>query len=250
MVHELPRGARLGVAHGNALADGLFLPQRRAESLALAHKVECALDGLRAVANRHRRQRNAFGLKVLHHRIKAFALFAKQIARRDAAVVKHQLSGVGRQPAGLVERTPHRKPGCAFFDDEHRHVMPRRASFGSDEIQVSMHAVGDEHLGAVEHPVASIALRGCAHARHVRTCAGLRDADRCDGVAPDDAWQITRLLRRRARMVQVRAGHVRVHQHRDDEAAESGLRQRFGKHQVGQRVGLAPAILRLVHQAK
>ena len=57
-------------------------------------------------------------------------------------------------------------------------------------------------------------------------------------------------MRRRARMVQVRAGHVGVHQHSDDEAGKGGLRQRLGKHQVGQRIALAAAVLALVHEAQ
>ena len=39
-------------------------------------------------------------------------------------------------------------------------------------------------------------------------------------------------------------------QHADDEARKRGLRQRFGKHQIGKRVGLGTAIFAAVHQAK
>jgi hypothetical protein len=51
-------------------------------------------------------------------------------------------------------------------------------------------------------------------------------------------------------VVQVRAGHVGVDQHGDDEAGVGGLAQRLGKHQVGQRVGLGAAIGLFVHQAE
>ena len=51
-------------------------------------------------------------------------------------------------------------------------------------------------------------------------------------------------------MVQVRAGHVGMDQHGDDEAAKGGLRQGFGKYQVGQRIGLGTAVLAVVHEAE
>ena len=49
-------------------------------------------------------------------------------------------------------------------------------------------------------------------------------------------------------MVQVRARHVGVHEHGDDEAAEGRLRERFGEHQVGQRIGLRAAMFAGIHQ--
>ena len=51
-------------------------------------------------------------------------------------------------------------------------------------------------------------------------------------------------------MVQVRAGHVGVHQHGNDEAGKGRLRQGFGKHQVGHGIGTAAAQLGVVHQAE
>ena len=76
-----------------------------------------------------------------------------------------------------------------------------------------------------------------ADARHVGAGARLGDAHGGDQLAGDHAAQVLVLLRRVARVVQVRAGHVGVDQHGDDEAGEGGLRQRLGEHQVGQRVG-------------
>jgi hypothetical protein len=61
-------------------------------------------------------------------------------------------------------------------------------------------------------------------------------------LAGDHLAQVGLFLRLIAGVVQVRAGHVGVHQHGDDEAGEGGLAQRFGEHQVGQRVGVATAI--------
>ena len=47
------------------------------------------------------------------------------------------------------------------------------------------------------------------------------------------AREVLLFLRGTARMVQVRARHVGVDQHRDDEAAEGRLRQRLGEDEVG-----------------
>ncbi len=49
-------------------------------------------------------------------------------------------------------------------------------------------------------------------------------------------------------MLQVRARHVGMDQHRDDEAAEGRLRQRLGKDQVGQCIGIATAEPAIEHQ--
>ena len=57
-------------------------------------------------------------------------------------------------------------------------------------------------------------------------------------------------MRRSAGVVQMRTGHVGVHQHADNEAGKGGLRQAFCKHQIGQGVGLGATVLALVHQAK
>ena len=99
--------------------------------------------------------------------------------------------------------------------------MARRAGFCGDEIQIRMNAVGNEHFGAIEQPVVAIPFCRGAHARHVRAGTGFGNAHRRDDVAGDHSRQITRLLRRRARVVQVRAGHIGMHQHGDDEATKS-----------------------------
>ena len=153
------------------------------------------------------------------------------------------------QPVFFSAR-PTREAGRALLHDEHRHVALAAAGLGGDEVQVGVHAVGDEHLGAVEHPVVALTLRRGADARHVGAGARLGDADRRDQLAGDHLAQVLVLLRRAARVVQVRAGHVGVDQHGDDEAGEGRLRQRLGEHQVGQRVGLRAAVRALVHQAE
>jgi hypothetical protein len=138
------------------------------------------------VAHGHGRQRDALGLEVLHHRVEALALLAQQVAGRDAHVVEDQLGGVGRQPARLLQRAAHGEARRAFLDDEHRHVALAGARLGGHEIQVGVHPVGDEHLGAVEHPLVAFAPRRGADARHVGAGARLGDAHGGDQLAGDD----------------------------------------------------------------
>ena len=56
----------------------------------------------------------------------------------------------------LSSARPTREAGRALLDDEHRHRVRARAGLGGDEVQVGVHAVGDEELGAVQHPLAAV----------------------------------------------------------------------------------------------
>ena len=113
-----------------------------------------------------------------------------------------------------------------------------------------MHAIGDENFGAVEHPVVTVFFRGAAHACQVRARAWFGHGNRTNGVACNDAGHVLGFLRLGARMVQMRAGHVGVHQHADDETGKRGLRQGLGKHHIGQGISFSTAIFTLKHQAK
>ena len=124
------------------------------------------------------------------------------------------------------------------------------AGLGGYEIQVGMHPLGDENLGAVEHPVVTVFFRGAAHTGQVGARAWFGHGNRTNGVACNDAGHVLGFLRLGARMVQMRAGHVGVHQHADDETGKRGLRQGLGKDQIGQGIGFCTAVVTLEHQAK
>ena len=111
--------------------------------------------------------------------------------------------------------------------------MPRGTRFSRHKIHIGMYAIGDEHLASVDDPLVAVLAGGGAHTGHIRARAWLADAHGGDQFATDNPRQIFGFLRSAARMVQVRAGHVGVNQHRDDEAAKGGLAQGLGKHQVG-----------------
>ena len=202
------------------------------------------------MAHGHRRQGDALGLEVFHHRREAAVDLAQALAVGDTAVVEVQLGGVGAEPAGLLKSAPDREARRAFFYRKHGDGVARGASARGHEVEVSVHAVGDEELAAMDDPAIAIAPRCAAHARHVRARAGLSDGHGRDGLAAGDARHPARQLLRRAGVVKVRCGHVGVHEHGDDEAAKRALRQRLGEHQVGHRVRAATAMLGRKHQAE
>ena len=94
-------------------------------------------------------------------------LLAQQVAGGNAHIVKNQLGGVRRQPAGFLERAADREAGRSFFNNEDRHVSPARTGLGGHKVQIGMHAIGDEHLGAVDHPFVAFTPRVGADAGHV-----------------------------------------------------------------------------------
>jgi hypothetical protein len=113
-----------------------------------------------------------------------------------------------------------------------------------------MHAVGDEHLGAVEHIAVAVAARGGANALDVGAGARLGDADRDDLPAGDDIGHPAILQRRRAGVEQMHRGHIGMNQHRDRHAREGRSTEFFGQYDRGQRVHLRAAILRGIADAE
>jgi hypothetical protein len=241
------RRARLGVEHRQALAHRLLVPQRAAEGLARAHVLERQAQRLLAVAHRHRTQRDALGLEVLHHGVEALAFLAQEVAGGHAHAVEVQLGRVRTAPAGLVELAAHTEARSAPLHREDGNLARRLASACSHEDEFGVHAGGDVELAAVDHPVVAVAAGARAHARHVRARPGLGDGHRRDRAPGRDAGHPARQLRGAAGMVQMRAGHVGVHEHGHDEAAEGALAQRLGKHEIGERIGSRAAVLGGVH---
>ena len=68
--------------------------------------------------------------------------------------------------------------------------------------------------------------------------------------SPDDLRQVLRDLRLRARVHQVRRGHVGVHQHGDREAAEGGAAELLGQQRGSARIHCAAAEFLAVAQAE
>ena len=86
---------------------------------------------------------------------------AEQLLARDAAVLAHDLCGVRSAAAELVELAQHREAGGALGDDERAlAAVPRVGIDGGDhDVHVGDAAVTDEHLVAVNDPVAAVQAR-------------------------------------------------------------------------------------------
>ena len=110
---------------------------------------------------------------------------AEQVLGGNAAVLEHQLDGVGGAHAELVFLLAGAEPRRALLDDERRDAPLglRLVGHRHDHGDVAGGAVGDELLGAVEHPVIAIAHRGRAGAAGVGSGAVLRQAPAADLLA-------------------------------------------------------------------
>ncbi len=113
-----------------------------------------------------------------------------------------------------------------------------------------MHAVGDEHLGAVEHVSTLHATRGGAHGGKIGAGVGLGHGDGRDDLARADPRHPPFVLGLVARMPEVRRGHVGVDQHRHREAAAGGAAQFLRQDRIGQRVEARAAVVRCIPHAK
>jgi hypothetical protein len=82
------------------------------------------------------------------------------------------------------------------------------AGLHGDETDVGVHAVGDEHLRAVQHPLVADATRRGAHRLEVGPRIGFGHRDGGDLPAGDEVGH-QRAFCRRARVVQVRRSPCR-----------------------------------------
>ena len=150
----------------------------------------------------------------------------------------------------LLESASDAKSGCALLHGEHRDAMAATglASLGSHEIEVAMHPVGDEHLGAVQ-PIAAFDLaRAGAHGGQVGARVRFRHGHRRDLSAGGDVGHPARQLLGRTGVIEMRGGHVGVHQHRHGKAAVSAAAQFLGQHDIGERIEPGAAMLgRIAH---
>ena len=117
---------------------------------------------------------------------------AQQISRRHAHIVKKQLRGVLRLQAQLFQPLPHRKARHAALHQQQAGALGAciRLGLGHHDHQVSVPAVGDKSLAALEQ-VAAIGLhqgRG-PDALQVRAGRGLTHGDGANHVATGQARQ-------------------------------------------------------------
>ena len=140
----------------------------------------------------------------------AAALAAEQVGRGHPDVVEEQLGGVLRVQADLVQLAAAGEAGHAALRHEQADAVRARLRFGAGhhDHQVGVDPVGDEGLGAVEHPAVAVPDRGGADALQVAACGGFGHRDRADALAGRHRRQPAGLLLLGAQVDEVGDGDV------------------------------------------
>ena len=118
-----------------------------------------------------------------------------------------------------------------------------------DEVEVGEHAVGDEHLRAVQHVVPAVADGARPDRRDVGAPARLGDGDGAERVPPADRRQVLLLERLAPRPVEVGRRHVRLHAHRHGERRAARAPHLLAEDGGGQEVRAAAPVLFVVLDA-
>ncbi len=111
---------------------------------------------------------------------------------------------------------------------------------------VGHRAVGDPHLGAVEHPVITVAPRRGAHRRGIRSRVRLGEPEAADGAAGGHLGQPARLLLVAAVRPDREHRERALHGHEGAQAAVAGL-ELLGRDPVGGRRRSGAAVAVEVH---
>ncbi len=119
-----------------------------------------------------------------------------------------------------------------------------------DKKHVTVNAIGDEHLGAVQHPVITVTNGSATHARQIGPGVGFGHRDGGNLFARDQIRQVTSQLFWCASMIQMRAGHVGMHEHGYREPAITGAPQLLGQNDGRQGVQFTAAVLGRIANAK
>jgi len=163
----------------------------------------------------------AFVVEATHQYLDAFADAAKHVFFRHLDILKHQFASVRATHAELVELLRNRETGGAFLEDESGHALGAsgQIGFGVDHQHIAIGAVGDPHLGAVEHVAIAFFIGAQLHRNHVGTGVGLAHGQRADVFARNQLWQKFALLRLAAIAVDLVDAKVGVGAVRQADAA-------------------------------
>ena len=126
-------------------------------------------------AHRAAGQYHAFEVQTAHKHFYALIQAAKHVFGRDFNVIEDQFAGIGATHAQLVQLRPAGKAFPVALDNECGDAMGAlfRFGLGIDHIDVGIGAVGDPHLGAIEHIVVTALLGPQLHADHIGAGVGL-----------------------------------------------------------------------------
>ena len=221
VVSQATRGLRHRVAVADVALNLAETVERFAERPALVRVADHDIDAPARDPTAHRRQGDALDLEVAHHVGHATADLTEEVCVRDAAAFKDELAHRAPAHAELVDVIRGRKPRAVTVDDERGDP---RVDFCVHQEAMSFAAVGDVGLGAVDHPIITVAPRRCAHPENVGPRARLGHPHPRDPLAAHHLGEVAPALLVVGRVVEV------VHeQHRVREISQTktrvGLRQ-------------------------
>ena len=185
--------------------------------------------------------------------MEAAAFLAEPVLGGNATAVEMELRRVGGAPAVLVERAADLEARRALLNEEHGHRAARRTcpvGLGGDAVEIAVDAVGDEHLGAVDHVAVAVAPRESADAFHIGAGIRLGHRHRGNNLAGNDARHPFVLLRFAPGLEDMHRGHVGVIEDRVGDAGKRRTAELFGEHDAGERVHLRSAVARRVADAE
>src|SRR6185503_4725549 len=254
-IGEPAAGLDEGGQLGQLVPDHLLLRQRPLEGVAPLHIGDGVLEGALASRRRVKPRHQALALEDAHDLVEAPALLAQEVLSRHAHGLEGQLGGVGGAHAHLVELAAHRESGRGALHQEHGDALVALLLLPgietrSDEVEVGHGAVGDEHLGAVQHVVVAVAHRAGLDGRHVRAAARLGDGDGAEVPALADAGEILFLQRLAPRPVQMWRRHIVLHAHRHGQRARARARHLLVEHRGGEEVRAGATVLLVVLHAE
>ena len=136
-------------------------------------------------------------VQAAHQHLDAAVDLAQHVFLGDLAVLEYQLAGVAAAHAQLVQLLRHRETLETLFHQEggDAALMRLGIGLGVDHQGVGVGAVGDPHLGAVEHVAVALLVGAQLHADHVGAGARLAHRQRADVLAGNQLGQVLGFLR-------------------------------------------------------
>ncbi len=156
-------------------------------------------------SKRERGDRDTPAVENAHGVDKAPALLAKKVFVRHKTIFEDQLRRIAGAQSELVFFFPRTKSFGALLDNERRKPVGVRRAIGyrQHDDRVRIVAVGDESLGAVEHPSALRPRRRHPRTARIRPRRGLGQPPRADVLAGGQLRHILLLLRLVSRHINV-----------------------------------------------
>ena len=234
-VDECARGSQFNCHIGELELDRLELRDRLAKLVARLRVRERQVVGGLHRAETHRGDRDATTVENVQELLEAHAARAEQVALGYEHVSERQLARVGGVPANLVQRRALRVARRAVVNDDRRDLVLACTHGDRHALGDVGTGVRDEHLGAVDAPLAVLELGMRARIARIGAGLGLGQSEGRKALAGDELGQPLLFLRIRAVQVDRHRAERRVRGNGDTDRGIDA-RQLFDSDCVEQRV--------------